>query len=221
VTDDEQLVPSARLGAALHRARLQSGATLAGLARASEQRFLPDQLVWIERGEVPLTDDDIRALAALYELPARPWAAASTLDLVLDRATMSAVDAPISERRRRERSRSESLEWIASRFIALSVLTGIDVTSGPIGLEMFAEAIESSLDFAVNLLGIALERDSERIGRMISEMEERVIVPQVGFLVGEMPAGELLLVGHGAPDGDDAILVPACGTLDELLAAAR
>ena len=58
------------------------------------------------------------------------------------------------------------------------------------------------------------------VGSMIGEMESRVVVPEVGFLVAETTTGSLLLVGRG-PSATDAVVVPACGALSDLLEAVR
>lgn len=218
VLDEENLVPAARLGAALHRERAQSGATMAAIARDSDGRFLPDQLVAVERGESTLTDPDVCLLARIYGLADRPWAPASSLELVLDRAPMS--DIEVSGTSTSDRSREESLTWIASRFLALSILLGIDVTSGPVGLAVLADAVELSLDATIELVATTLESGASTVGSMIGDMETRVAVPEVGFLVAETATGTLLLVGRGAAPSDAAI-APASATLAELLEAVR
>lgn len=218
VLDEENLVPAARFGAALHRERAQSGATMAAIARESDGRFLPDQLVVVERGAATLSDADVVLLARLYGLGERAWASASSLELVLDRVPMSDIGTggPTTS----DRTREESLSWVAARFLALSVLLGIDVTSGPVGLDVLADAVELSLDATVDLVATTLDNDAATVGSMIGEMESRVVVPEVGFLVAETTTGSLLLVGRG-PSATDAVVVPACGALSDLLEAVR
>ena len=218
VLNDLSLVPSARFGAALHRERSNSGATMAALARASDGAFLPDDLVAIERGETALDDPQIRVLCDLYELSDRPWAPASSLELVLDRAPMSDFESPSTALA--ATSRDEVLPWIASRFVALSVILGLDVTSGPLGLDVVAEALELPFAATVELIALVLETEAARIGTMIASMEERVAVPEVGFLVAETEMGSLLMTGRG-PVADSARIVSPCGSLGGLVRAGR
>lgn len=218
VLNDENLVPAARFGAALFRERTGAGTTMAALARESEGRFLPDELVAIERGEGDLDDDRVRALCGIYSLGDRPWSPPSSLELVLDRAPVSDFEAHSPAHPGVDRT--ASLRWVASRFVALSILLGIDVTSGPVGVGLLAEALEESLDTTIELVGDVLETDAAGIGAMIVAMEGRVAVPEVGFLVAETDAGSLLLVARGAAP-EDARMVPACGALGGLLRAAR
>lgn len=213
--DDERLVPGARFGAALHRTRSRSGASLAGLARASDGRYLPDQLVAIERGAVVLDDRAVAELADLYELPQRPWPQPSSLLVVLDRAAASEFVAP------GEPSRAVSSDaWIAARFVALSVLLGAGLTSGSLGIDALADGLDRSVDETVDLVSRALENDADRVRSMVAAMEHRVVVPEVGFLVGETTCGTLIVVGRGPRDPDCSFSV-VHGRLGDVLDSAR
>lgn len=212
---DDSVVPLARFGAALHRARIGASESLAGIARLSEGRFLPDQLVAIERGDVALDDDAIEALVGPYGLAERGWPANSTLELVLDRVEMSGIGATVS-------APDVSPTWLATRCMALSVLLGLDVTSGPIGLRAFADAVELPHDSAIDVLGDVLANHAASIGETIERLEGRTVVPEVGFLVGATSTGSLVLARRGTTGVDlGGATVPPAGRLGDLLDRTR
>lgn len=214
---DDGVVPLARFGAALHRSRVGSGESLASIARAVDGRFLPDQLVAIERGDLRIGDDDVAALVGPYGLASRGWPPASSLELVLDRVEVTGG----ARRPSIVGSHEEQARWIAGRFVSLSVLLGLDVLSGPVGLDVLAEAIEAPVDVAVTHVAAVLEHDAARIGSMIAAVEERIVVPEVGFLVGTTTTGSLLIARRTGGGGTDVSgrQIAAAGRLTDLLDA--
>jgi len=221
VSQSELLIHPGRFGASLHRARSQSGGTLAALARDSDNRWLPDQLVRVERGLAPLGEDDVRALVVLYGLPRRPMVPAARLELVLDRSAMSDFDAEAHRDNRGDaRTHEEIVATIARRFIAVAVLVGLDLASGPIGIESLAEAMEASRMTAVDFIKHVMESDAAAIGVLITDLADRVVVPEAGYLVAESAVGSLVLARRGGSDPDGPLVDP-CGTLAELFDAAR
>lgn len=214
---DDALVPIGRFGVALHVARSRSGDAMAALARRSDGRWLPDDLVAVERGERALDDDDIRSLCGLYGLVDQPRPAPSDLDVVLDRAAgsdFSGRSPGLGPDVHVTGDRDGWLRGIATRFAALSVLTGLDVTSGPLGLDVLAEALELGVRQAVELVCGVLADDPASVGGIIAGWQDRVVVPSVGYLVGDAPMGTVVLTGRrGAATGPPG---PACGTFAEL-----
>jgi len=215
---DLPLVPSARLGAALHRARTRSGATMAALARDSAGRFLPDDLVLVERGAVEPTDDTITALVGLYGLSGRPLPTGASIELVLDRSPSTLVGRS-SDAATTGGAASTGPEWVAARLVALSVLLGLDVTTGLLGTAVVSEALERPPTAVVELIDDVLHRYAPEIGGIITRIEQRVVVPAAGILVAETPMGSLLVTDGRAPHTTGA--APACGRLADLVDAAR
>lgn len=218
VLTDQSLVPAARLGAALHRARSRSGQTMAALARMSDGRFLPDDLVVIERGEAALDDSEVRSLVGMYALDARPWAHAASLSLIVDRTPTRPGVAPVTETELIDHE--DIARWVGCRLVALSVLVGIDMASGRFGLDGLAEAIERPLASSVELVDDLLRTEAVTIGAMVEAMLDRLVVPEVGLLIAQTDIGSLLLVAR-SPLPSAGALVPACGTLFEQIDAAR
>ncbi len=211
IVDNDHLVSSSRLGAALFRARTQSGRSLAAIARSSDGRFLPDQLVAVERGVAVVCDDDVAALVAAYELAAKPWVPAAGLDLVLDRATASDLDPS-----GRAGGHVTPPRSIAERFVALSVLLGVDSTSGPLQMSTLAEALEVPLTAAIDLVQDTLHTGSAGIGEAIDRLGRRYAVPQLGFRVGETAMGTVLVAPRRGSSQPTARLV-AGGPLADLI----
>lgn len=211
VIDNEDLVSRSRLGAALFRARTHSGRSLAAIARSSESRFLPDQLLAVERGTTVVSDDDVAALVAVYELSARPWVPAAGLDLVLDRANASDL-VPSA----RDQGHVTPARSIAERFLALSVLLGLDSTSGPLQMSTLAEALEVPLTAAIDLVHDTLHTGSAGIGEAIDRLGRRYAVPQLGFRVGETAMGTVLVAPRRGSSQPTARLVTG-GQLADLI----
>lgn len=181
------LVPLGRFGALLFRERSRSGSTLSDLSRSTERRWLPDQLLDIERGRVALSDDDIAVLCAAYAVAAGPWQA-TAWRLVLDRSTSSDFSRP-----RRAGDPETAAVDLADRFLALAVLVGLDLTSERYGLDSLAEALDLSTADTLALLEQRLTERRDRLGPEADSLRSHVTVPSVGLLVGESPNGTLVL----------------------------
>lgn len=191
---DRSLVPSARFGSALHRERTRRDETVTAVARNSGGSFLPDSLIAIERGDTALADDDVVALAELYGLPARSLPRPSEVEFVLDRSTGVRPGAYLA-------SDADDVppDALVARLVALSVLVGLDATTGPHGVGAVADALDQPLSEAVELMARVMADRSEDLTSLIATIETRVVVPEVGVLVADTPIGSLMMVGRRTP----------------------
>ena len=153
------LVPAARFGAVLHRARTAAGRSLAELARNSEGRWLPDALVSAERGGLRVSDDEVADLAGLYRLDPYPWISPSSAKFVLDRTAIGDRAGGGWSGWDHDRTQHE----VAVCFVASSILMGIDLTSGVAGMAAVAEAMEVDCDRVLRRSGEILETHADEI----------------------------------------------------------
>lgn len=211
---DASLVSMGRFGATLHRARRRSEEPLNALSRRAGGRWLPDDLVSVERGVRALADEQVRELAWIYSLPMASWSARGA-ELVLDRSSVSDFSAGITasgtdlDTQRRD---------VARRAIALSVLIGRDVASGGPGLDALAAAAEVSPAAACDLIRDALADDPAALSSTVEQMAGRIAVPSSGIVVAETGAGALVLANRGTAE---RAWVPAAATLEDVVSASR
>ncbi|NLA34390.1 MAG: hypothetical protein GX868_01735 [Actinobacteria bacterium] len=183
------LVPLGRFGALLYRERSRSAATLAELSRATENRRLPDRLLDIERGTVPLDDDEIAALCSAYAIESGPWQATGPCRLVLDRTASSDLSQP-----RRDGADGESSPAVvAERFLALAIMVGLDLTTERFGLDTLADTLELTAVDAFALLEERLVAGQDSLGAAVDSLRSKLTVPHVGLLVGDTLNGTLVL----------------------------
>lgn len=213
LVDDAPLVSMGRFGATLHRARRRSEESLAALSKRSGGRWMPDDLVAVERGVRRLSDLQVREIAWVYSLPMAAWSARGT-HLVLDRSTACDLDgsagpvvADLDEARR----------TVACRVVAVSVAIGIDVVAGD-GLDAVAAAAELSPTGASELIGEVLAEDHALLAGTVDEMSAAVAVPAAGIAVACTAAGTLVLASRGPAE---RAWVPAAAPLEDVVNASR
>lgn len=180
------LVPLGRFGALLLRERSRLGVTLAELSRSTQRRWLPDQLLEIERGRFDLSDDEVALLCEAYAIEAGPWPGSATCRLVLDRTRSSEFGRP-------SRSSAVAPETLAERFLALAVMIGLDVTTGSFGLEDLAEALDMNAVDTFALLEQCLIARQASLGATVDSLRSQLTVPSVGLLVGDTHDGTLVI----------------------------
>ena len=214
--DHAGLVPAARFGAVLHRARAAAGRSLAELARNSEGRWLPDALVAAERGGLRVSDDEVADLAGLYRLDPYPWISPSSAKFVLDRTAIGDRPGGGWSGWDHERTQHE----VAICFVASAILMGIDLTSGVAGVAAVAEAMEVEAARVLRRSGEILEMYADDIAERIAAVGDRVMVPAAGMLIVEVPTGSLVLIRRFGTSGF-APTVPPAGRVSDLVDSAR
>lgn len=217
--DCDRLVDPGRFGAALHRARLASAESLTGLSRTIEGRWLPDQLMTIERGRSDLSDREMSELVELYGLRPQPAWRCAEVDLVLDRSAVSDITVPSRA------IASDRVDWLsdlARRFTALAMFVGLDMVSGPFNITALAAAMETSIGRATEIVLRELEDSPELIVETVTQIEDRLVISECGILIGTSPTGALLLtqrIGVGGPGSEGAGAIGAACRLSEAVAA--
>ena len=207
------LVPLVRFGAALHRRRTRRGEALAALARQTE-RWLPDQLLQIELGQVPLTDDDVVELASIYQLSGKPVPQGDRIDLVLDRTASAEVSDPF-RRDGVEPTTPSMIEDALRRFLALAVVLG-PLDRVPLRLSAASEALGVDIDRLVRQAHELARDDAAAIRSLARELGQRVVVPEAGVQVAETNEGTLVIISR-ADRRTRRRTAHAAGTLDALL----
>lgn len=187
------LVPLVRFGAALHRRRTRRGEALAALARQSVT-WLPDQLLQIELGQIPLTDDDVVALAVLYQLSGKPVPRGDRIDLVLDRTTSVEVADPFGHSAADD-PEGGSVDGALRRFLALAVLLG-PLDRVPLRLSAASEALDVEIDQLVRRADRLARDDSATIWSLGRDLGRRVVVPEAGVRVAETYQGTLVIISR-------------------------
>lgn len=217
-TLDTGLVPLGRLGAALHAHRDASKASVSGISRASDGRYLPDRLITLERGDSPIDDEQIVDLVGLYALAPKPLPLGPLVEVFIDRSTgLDAVDRSTAVYGATDAELVQiDVDATIARFIALSVMLCLDITCGPVGLDRLGSALHLDPPELSTALTTAIEERSEEIVDLVGVLSARIAVPSVGILVANVPCGSLLLVKrHRAEPGGPA--VPPCGPIGALL----
>lgn len=215
---DEGLVPLGRLGSALHARRSAGQMSVSGLSRSSDARFLPDELIVLERGDVVIDDSRVAALVGLYDLEPVPLPLGEAVRLVVDRTTsrdvaggasaiFSAIDVDAQQ---------VDIDLVLSRFIALSVLLCLDMTCGAIGLDVLAEALGLDVPQMTTRFARLIDEHGDELVALTGRLAQRLVVPRVGLLLADLPNGSVVAVRR---NGDESRTrkVDACGRLADLI----
>ena len=215
---DAGLVPLGRLGTALHAQRDASGASVSGISRASDGRYLPDRLITLERGDSPITDAQIEELVGLYALEPRPLPMGPLMEVVFDRSTgVDAVDRSAAVYGASDTEAvSTDVDAVLARFVALSVMFCLDITCEPVGLDRLCAALRLDARDLSRSLAVAIDERADEIVQLVERLSERIAVPSVGILLAQLTGGSLLLVKRHRAESDGP-RVAACGTLGSLL----
>ena len=213
---DDGLVPLGRLGAALHARR--DTASVASLSRSSEGRYLPDELMTLERGDTPIDDERILELVSLYELPSRPLALGAAVEVVFDRSTgRDVLDGSASIFGGGDvETAGVDVDAVLARFVALSVLLRLDVTCGSVGLDRLAVALHLDPEQLSDRLSRLIDGRGDDIVGLVEQLSTKVVVPLAGLLITQLAGGSLLLVKRQRVAATGPAVAP-CGRLGDLL----
>lgn len=170
----------------------------------------------IERGECDLSDETLAQLVEAYGFGDANWARSAELQLVFDRS--SGFDVGTQQRSSLtfwvEPSSSDAhRRLLATRFLAVSMMVGLDLSARSFGIGTFADAAEISADAALDLLLDVLTVDGAAVGSMIETLRTRTVVPSVGVLIGETPGGSLVLAPSPEATGHTVAAAGECELL--------
>lgn len=215
---DESLVPLGRLGSALHARRGICRLSVSGLSRSSDEGFLPDDLIVLERGDVPLDDSRVAALVELYDLEPMALPIGGAVRLIFDRTTSRDVAGGASSifSAIEVDAHQVDVDSVLSRFVALSVLLCLDMTCEQIGVDVLADSLGLGLHEVSQRCARLIDEHGEELVELTGRLAQRMVVPRVGLLVAQLPGGSLVAVRRRR-DGALARKVDAYGRLAELI----
>lgn len=203
----EGLVSARRFGAALSAARAADGATLVAMSRRCDQWWRPDELAGFEQGRNPLEDSAVISLTRLYRLGGCPLPDDQAFELLVDRSTSSEV-IPAADG-----APDQPASLVVLRAAAVARLCGAWLT--PMDIEVLGDV--------VGLTPVELNRSLEdlessgRIDSVASGLASHIVVPLIGILIAETPAGSLLAVRPAGRRGRPSDRVAAAASLRSVL----
>ena len=197
----ETLVPPARLASLLVGARTQSGVELAALEFAAKGRFSIGDLRQIEAGSVALSDNELRAIARLYNIDLATIAPGrSTLEI--DRSEgLLIVGGTTKKFLPDDDDRKIMLRYLALVYKMRDTKPGTPIGPRDNDLSLLASVFgctESDIRVQFEHLTTSAVREIES---MHGTLGWRKILPGIGVLVALTGVGALLLTqtNHHAP----------------------
>jgi len=192
---DLTLVPPARLGALLSRARLDQNASLEEISGRSAGLWTPFDLEEVERGRRPLTDDVVAKLGSIYGIStSRIVPVRTDLRLDLDQRNLAVGSSNVT-------LDSAEVDDVLERYLALLYLLrnvdpGNDLTLRDADMAVLSETLQVELARLEQRLGeLMLGGAVPTRSRLFSR---RVVVPAAGLLVAVTAIGSLVLVGQNS-----------------------
>ncbi len=189
------VIPPKRLGAAMSRARKESGKSLRQLARQKNGWFSARDLKHFEAGELAVDDATLVELAALYEIQTMELLTArEDLEISLEIGTIE-----ISGKKHKFEPGLASSDDVLKRYLAL-VYSVRDVTVGtkiPLrdnDISVLAQALEMHTDAVLARLHELIETDVTEIKLLSRILGNRLVIPGVGILVAATAVGALILM---------------------------
>ncbi len=204
VAPPELLVPPRRLGRLLAQARVAHGFSLEDVCEELDGRFTEVDVLEIETGRRPMTDQELQFLAELYEVetstmvPGRSELEIDVEDGLLQAGGSSIDVSPQAERRE-----------ILSKYLALVYSMrgqepGSSVTLRLNDLDVLAEALASQRRSVEDELVDLMVATPEPVRKRFRMLRGRLLVPVVGVLVAATAGGTLVLVQSKDSSADQA-----------------
>jgi transcriptional regulator with XRE-family HTH domain len=204
----ELLVPPRRLGRLLAEARVSRGLSLGDVSQQLGGALDDLELLEVETGRRPLSDQELEALAGLYEIETStivPGRSRLTVDLDegVIRARAGETDIDPSAHR------SDVLaKYLALVYSMRAVPPGTEVALRIDDLDVLAEVFGAGRQELEDELHELMAGGSEPVRRRFRLLRGRLMVPVVGVVVAATTAGTLLLV----PPRDSSAEVGSAGS---------
>jgi len=189
----ETLVPPRRLGRLLAEARLERGLTVADVCAEVGGAIEDVELLEIETGRRPITDNDLKSLAELYGLKTSSMVPSrSQLVIDLDEGLIEADGSTT------ELSGATQRQEVLSKYLALVYSMrgkepGTNLTLRIADLDVLAEALDSDRRVIEDELVALMVDAPEPVRKRFRLLRGRTVVPVVGVLVASTTAGALVL----------------------------
>lgn len=197
------LVPPRRFGELLVQRRTASGLSSSDIERAAMGRFSAGELLMFESGQIAPDDEQLRQLARLYSLDLSsisPQRAVLELDL---REGLVQIGHEAERFSPDQDDREILLRYLALVYRMRSINPGVAIPAREGDLATLADVFSTSQSEIRSTLESLMLAERPEIGRRMSDLRRRLIVPGLGVLVALTTVGGLLLVrtaGGGAPD---------------------
>lgn len=210
------LVPPRRLGSLLAGARSERGLTLDEVADATTGRFSRAALASIERGSIDVSDDDVKYLADTYGL--------ATATLIPERShlELDVAEGVLRTQVGVERfdPMSASPDDVLPRYLAMVYSMrhageGSKVSLRQEDLEVLGTALHIGVNRIEADLVALMDRPTASVGRHLSSVTRRILIPAAGVMVAFCGVGALILAQGESPKdlpvptAPDSTLAPA------------
>jgi transcriptional regulator with XRE-family HTH domain len=199
----ELLVPPRRLGRLLAQARVSKGLSLDDVCEALDGRLEPLELLEVETGRRPVMDQDLQALADLYDVETStmvPSRSVLTIDLEDGVIAAGGTSAPIEEPSERREVLSKYLALIYSM---RDEQPGTPVPLRLADLDVLAASLEVDRRVVEDELQDLMVVEPEPVKKRFRLLRGRLLVPVVGVLVAGTAVGTLVLVPADDSSADD------------------
>jgi transcriptional regulator with XRE-family HTH domain len=199
----ELLVPPRRLGRLLAQARVARGLSLDDVCEDLDGRLAPLELLEVETGRRPVSDQDLQALADLYDVETSTMVPErSVLTIDLDDGTISAG------RTSTEIHDAAGRQDVLSKYLALVYSMRGEDPGGTVplrlaDLDVLAAAFDVDRRTVEDELQGLMVVTPEPVKKRFRLLRGRLLVPVVGVLVAGTAAGTLVLVPADDSSADD------------------
>ena len=190
----ELLVPPRRLGRLLAQARVARGLSLEDVCAELDGRFTEIEVLEIETGRHPVSDQELQELADLYDVETSTMVPGrSELAIDLEDGSIQAggttVDVPAPNERRDVLSK-----YLALVYSMRGQEPGTTVTLRLSDLEVLADTFGSERRTIEDELVDLMVASPEPVRKRFRLLRGRLLVPVVGVLVAATAGGTLVLV---------------------------
>lgn len=190
----ELLVPPRRLGRLLAQARVARGLSLEDVCDELDGRFTEIDVLEIETGRHPVSDQELRVLADLYDVETSTMVPGrSELMIDLDDGTIQAGGSTVAVTATTER-REVLSKYLALVYSMRGQQPGTSVTLRLADLDVLAEAFASERRSIEDELVDLMVATPEPVRKRFRLLRGRLLVPVVGVLVAATAGGTLVLV---------------------------
>lgn len=199
----ELLVPPRRLGRLLAQARVARGFSLEDVCEELDGRLSTVELLEVETGRHPVSDQDLQGLADLYEVETSTMVPSrSVLTVDLDDGTIQA-GAVTTEVHTPSERRDVLSKYLALVYSMRGVEPGDTVPLRLADLDVLAATFGTDRRTVEDELLELMVAEPEPVRKRFRLLRGRLLVPVIGVMVAATAAGTLVLVPADDSSADD------------------
>lgn len=201
----ELLVPPRRLGRLLSQARLDRGFSLKDVRQELDDRLTEIEVLEIETGRRPISDQDLQVLTELYDVETSTMVPErSVLSIDLDDGTIEAGGSKATADSSTDR-REVLSKYLALIYSMRGQEPGTTLTLRLADLDVLAETFAADRRGIEDELVELMVTAPEPVRKRFRSLRDRLMVPVIGVLVATTAGGTLVLVksdASSASEGD-------------------